>query len=82
MAQQVLPTPKFPPRGVSLPSHTVPPPQALPIIEEKVIMKASWLPAQSGLHFIAGGFVPRFLHENTRRAERVSLAGWVGCAGE
>ena len=45
-------------------------------------MKESWVPAKSGLHFIAGGSVLRLLHEITRCAERVFLAGWVGCVEE
>jgi hypothetical protein len=60
MEHQVLPRTKLPSRGASLPSHPVPPPQTVPIVEEKVIMKASWIPAQSGLHFIAGGSVQGF----------------------
>ena len=81
MNQKSLPTTNFPPESVSLPPHsTVPPQQAFPIVGEKATMKASWVPARSELHFIAGGSVSSLLHDITRRAERVFLAGWVGCA--
>ena len=82
MAQNVLPQTKFTSRSVPIPPHPVPPLQTGPIVEEKATMKQSWVPAKSGLHFIAGGFVSRLLHEITRRAERVFLAGWVGCVEE
>ena len=75
----VLPTRTFPRRAPISP-QPVPPLQAVPIVEEKATMKGSWIPAKSELHFIAGGSVSRLLHEITRRAERVFLAGWVGCA--
>jgi hypothetical protein len=79
MDHPVLSSTKFPPRSVSLPPHPAPPPLAVPIVQEKASVNASWIPAKSWLHFIAGGSVSRLLYENTRRAERVVLAGWVGC---
>jgi hypothetical protein len=81
MGHQVLNPGNFPSGSVSLPSPSVLQPQATPI-EENMTAKASWIPAKSGLHFIAGGSVSKVLHDNTRRAERVFPAGWVACVEE
>ena len=75
MSHQVIDATNFPSRGVSLPPHPAPSPQVIPTVDENVTVKASWIPAKSGLHFIAGGSVSRLLYANTRRAERVFPAG-------
>jgi len=79
MEHQVNPARKFRPRTMPRQPHPVPPPQPVPLIEENVAARASWIPAKSELHFIAGGSVSKLLRENTCRAKRVFPAGWAEC---